>query len=64
MAKKNSIESLASLVAVRNHIVTVLNDRNVCQKSDYQVLGKIRVELDKRFIAEIKELVDVTIPEF
>jgi vacuolar-type H+-ATPase subunit C/Vma6 len=59
MAKKNTIESLASLVAVRNHIVTVLNDRNVCQKSDYQLLGKIRVELDKKFITDLKELVEI-----
>jgi hypothetical protein len=56
MSNKISLSNLAALVAVRNHIFTVLNDKSACQKSDFQELNKIRLDLDKQFVENLKKL--------
>jgi hypothetical protein len=56
MSKKINLNNLAALVAVRNHIFTVLNDKSACPKSDFQELNKIRLDLDKQFVESLKQL--------
>lgn len=55
MLKVNSIDKLSSLVLIRNHLMLVINDKTVCQKGDYQILHKIRMDLDRLFIKSVKE---------
>jgi hypothetical protein len=56
MSNKINLNNLAALVAVRNHIYVVLNDKSACQKSDFQELNKIRLDLDKQFVENLKHL--------
>ena len=53
-----SIDKLAALVAVRNHIFTVINDRAITEKGDFAILNQKRIALDKKFV-EILKGVDV-----
>ncbi|MCK9567826.1 hypothetical protein M0R72_02600 [Candidatus Pacearchaeota archaeon] len=49
------ISDLADLVAVRNHISIVMNDKSVCSKDDVRPLNEARVKLDKKFIAALRD---------
>jgi hypothetical protein len=48
------ISDLASIVAVRNHINVVMNDKSVTTKDDFKHLNDARNKLDKKFVAELK----------
>jgi hypothetical protein len=50
-----NINDLASLVTVRNHIIIVMNDKSVSGKDDFRPLNEVRIKLDKKFIAALKE---------
>lgn len=50
------IADLAALVAIRNHILTVVNDKSVTNRADYSSLNNIRVNLDKKFVELVKTL--------
>lgn len=45
-----NISELASLVTVRNHIYTVINDKSVTKREDYRPLDEKRRELDLKFV--------------
>lgn len=49
------IEELAALVAVRNHIFTVINDKSVTGREDFRPLEAKRRELDLKFIQAIRD---------
>jgi hypothetical protein len=48
------ISDLAALVTVRNHILTVINDKSVTNRDEFQPLNKVRIALDKKFVEIIK----------
>jgi len=47
---KHTLQDLASMITVRNHIMVVLNDVNVTGKNDYRPLDTKRKEIDKLFV--------------
>jgi|SRR5690606_11084439 len=49
------VEELAALVAVRNHIFTVINDKSVTGRDDFRPLEAKRRELDLKFVQIIKD---------
>lgn len=51
-----SIDKLADLVAVRNHIFTVINDRAITEKGDFAILNQKRIALDKKFVEILKDV--------
>lgn len=48
------ITDLAAIVAVRNHITVVINDKGVSNKDDFKVLNSTRVKLDRKFVEALK----------
>lgn len=48
------LSDLAALVTVRNHILTVINDKSVTEKGEHRYLNKVRLELDKKFVSIMK----------
>lgn len=54
--KNTIISDLAAMIAVRNHILIVMNDRNVTNRGDFHPLNKARVEIDKHFVEQVKKL--------
>jgi hypothetical protein len=48
------ISDLAALVTVRNHILTVINDKSVTNRDEFQPLNKVRIALDKKFVDIVK----------
>lgn len=54
-----NINELASLVAVRNHIYIVINDKSVTKKEDYRPLDEKRRDLDLKFVQVLLDLDDV-----
>jgi hypothetical protein len=50
------ISDLASLVTVRNHILTVMGDKSATTKEDFKPLNQARIKLDKRFVEIVKEI--------
>jgi hypothetical protein len=50
------IENLAALIAIRNHIVSVLNDRNLVTKDGVVALDRLRISIDKKFVEEVQKL--------
>lgn len=48
------ISDLAALVTVRNHILTVINDKTVTNRDEFQPLNKVRIALDKKFVQAVK----------
>jgi hypothetical protein len=48
-----NLQELAYLVAIRNHIITVLGDKSSSNKDDIRPLNAKRIALDKVFISEI-----------
>jgi hypothetical protein len=50
------ITELAALVQVRNHILTVLNDKSVTNRDEFRPLNDIRLKLDKKFVEIVKDL--------
>ncbi len=57
------ISDLAALVQVRNHILTVINDKSVSNRDDFKPLNDARMKLDKKFVEIVKGLdVDTIFP--
>lgn len=50
------ITNLAALVLVRNHILTVINDKSVTNRDEFKPLNEARLNLDKKFVKIIKDL--------
>lgn len=50
------ISELADLVAVRNHISIIIGDKSVCSKDDVRPLNDARIKLDKKFLAELRDV--------
>jgi hypothetical protein len=50
------LADLADIVAVRNHILTVLNDKSVSTKDDFRPLNDVRIKLDKLFVSTLREI--------
>jgi hypothetical protein len=52
------LKDLAALVAVRNHILNVMNDKSVTNRDEFQPLNQLRIRLDKKFV-ELVTTIDV-----
>lgn len=50
------ITDLAALVQVRNHILTVINDKSVTNRDEFRPLNEARMKLDKKFVEAVKTL--------
>lgn len=50
------ITDLAALVQVRNHVLTVINDKSVTNRDDFKPLNEVRIKLDKKFVEVVKTL--------
>jgi hypothetical protein len=50
------ITDLAALVQVRNHVLTVINDKSVTNRDDFKPLNEARMKLDKKFVEIVKTL--------
>lgn len=50
------ITDLAALVQVRNHILTVINDKSVTNREEFRPLNDARLRLDKKFVEIVKDL--------
>lgn len=50
------ISDLAALVQVRNHILTVINDKSVTNRDEFKPLNEARLKLDKKFVEIVKDL--------
>lgn len=58
------ITDLAALVQVRNHILTVINDKSVTNRDEFKPLNEMRTKLDKKFVEVVKTLdVDTIFPQ-
>lgn len=52
---KLSASDLLNLIAIRNHIIVVMNDTSVCSREEYRSLNSIRIELDKKFVKTLNK---------
>lgn len=50
------ISDLAALVQVRNHILTVINDKSVTNRDEFKPLNEARLKLDKKFVEIVKDI--------
>ena len=50
----SNLQDLANLVTIRNHIVTLISDRNSTTREETRLLDSIRAELDRLFVKETK----------
>jgi hypothetical protein len=50
------ISDLAAIVSVRNHILTVMNDKTIVNRDEYSVLNQTRIKLDKKFVELVKKV--------
>lgn len=50
------ITDLAALVQVRNHILTVINDKSVTNRDEFKPLNEARLKLDRKFVEIVKDL--------
>jgi hypothetical protein len=50
------IQDLAALVQVRNHILTVINDKSVTNRDEFKPLNEARLKLDKKFVEIVKDI--------
>jgi hypothetical protein len=56
IGRKMKLNDLADLVIVRNHILTVLNDKSATTKEEFRPLNAMRILLDKQFVKEVQDL--------
>lgn len=47
------LQDLANLIIVRNHIITVMNDKYITKKEETRALNDIRVKIDREFVKEV-----------
>lgn len=51
-----TIETLAYIALVRNHLLTVLNDKSASGRDQFRLLNTAKQQLDKKFIDLINDL--------
>lgn len=57
------INDLASMVSIRNHIYTVLNDKSVTSRDEFPALNQARIKIDKKFVSVIINEIDTILAD-